>query len=112
MLAKLVQQFHLKIFFSNKYVHTSILNKVNAASKFSVSSSAKLFKDVLGETAPKNDLKACLLAGSLLAKRCRQERVCAVRTWALQCDACPGMTSLSLHRWASCTGTARSLRRR
>ena len=75
MLAKLVQQFHLKIFFSNKYVHTTVLNKVASASKFSVSSSSRLFREVLGESACKNDLKACLLAGTLLSRRCREEKV-------------------------------------
>ena len=75
MLAKLFQQHHLKIFFSNKFVHTSVLDKVKASAQISVSSNSKLFQDVLGEFAPKNDLKACLLAGSLLAKRCRQAKV-------------------------------------
>ena len=74
MLAKLFQQHHLKIFFSNKFVHTSVLDKVKASAQISVSSNSKLFQDVLGEFAPKNDLKACLLAGSLLAKRCRQAK--------------------------------------
>ena len=76
MLAKLVQQHHLKIFFSNKFVHTSVLNKVRANTQVTVSSNSKLFQDVLGEFAPKNDLKACLLAGSLLAKRLRREKAC------------------------------------
>ena len=116
MLAKLVQQFQLKIFFSNKYVHTHVLNKVepcpspagglpgslggvrmirlplaqvNAGAAFSVSSSGNVFRDVLGENACRNDLKACLLAGNLLAQRCRQNKARRPRS----CSGLRGLTA-------------------
>ncbi len=69
MLAKLVQPYHLKVFFSNKFVHASILDTLQNVCVTSVSTNNKLFTDLVGATKPKNDVRACLAVAKLLAEK-------------------------------------------
>ena len=75
MLAKLVQSYHLKIFFSNKYLHASILNKLNNNAVVSVSTNNPNVIELLGQFSPKNDEQACRLAGRILADRAKRKQV-------------------------------------
>jgi len=69
MLAKLVQPYHLKVFFSNKFVHASILDTLQNVCVTSVSTNNKLFTGLVGATKPKNDVRACLAVAKLLAEK-------------------------------------------
>ena len=71
MLAKVVRPFHFKIFFSNKYVHATVLDKIANTAVASVCSNNKLFTERLGQYACKNDEDACELAGQMLAEKAR-----------------------------------------
>ena len=75
MLAKLVQPFHLKIFFSNKYLHATVLNKLANTSVVSVNTNNPKVIETLGEHSPKNDEHACRLVGQLLAENLKRKKV-------------------------------------
>ena len=75
MLAKAVHPFHFKVFFSNKYVHAAILNKLTATHLASVSTNNRLFAESLGPLVPKTSLQACELAGKLLAQKAARKKV-------------------------------------
>ena len=75
MLAKLVRPHHLKLFFSNKHLHASIVSKVNDNCIVSVSTNNKHFVDTLGIYAPKNDERACEAAAAVLARKAVERKV-------------------------------------
>ena len=65
MPAKLLKPFHFKVFFSNKYVHGMVLDKVTNVVVASVASNNHAFMHHLGEKASKNSTKACELLGKI-----------------------------------------------
>lgn len=75
MLAKLVRPHHLKLFFSNKHLHVSIISKVDDNTVVSVSTNNKHFTDTLGIYAPKNDERACEAAAAVLIKKAVERKV-------------------------------------
>lgn len=75
MLAKLVQQYHLKIFFSNKYLHATILDKLTNKAVISAATNSTKLTEALGEFASKNDERACTLVGRTLAAAAKTNNV-------------------------------------
>ena len=75
MLAKLVQPYHLKVFFSNKFVHASVIDTLRNVCVTSVSSNNKLFAGLVGASKPKNDVRACLALAKLLAEKAQGQQV-------------------------------------
>ena len=75
MLVKIVQPYHLKVFFSNKFVHASILDTLQNVCVTSVSTNNKLFDSLIGPYKPKNDVRACLAVAKLLAEKAQQLQV-------------------------------------
>lgn len=83
MLAKLIRPFHFKIFFSNKYVHASVLDKVTNVAVASISSNNRAFAMYLGESACKNNEQACELLARMLAHKVRERQVRARKAAAV-----------------------------
>ena len=75
MLAKLVQQYHLKIFFSNRYLHATILDKLTNKSVISAATNSERLTKALGEYASKNDERACTMVGRILAAAAKTKNV-------------------------------------
>lgn len=75
MLVKLLKPFHFKVFFSNKYVHAMVLDKVTNVAVASVCSNNRAFEHHLGEKASKNNEKACDLLARMLARKIREREV-------------------------------------
>lgn len=81
MLVKIVQPYHLKVFFSNKFVHASILDTLQNVCVTSVSTNNKLFDSLIGTYKPKNDVRACLAVAKLLAEKAQQLQVYVAADW-------------------------------
>ena len=75
MLAKLVRPHHLKLFFSNRFVHASIIAKQNNACVASASTNNATFRKLLGIYAPKNDEAACEQVARVLATKAAAKKV-------------------------------------
>ncbi|KAK9790521.1 hypothetical protein WJX73_008337 [Symbiochloris irregularis] len=75
MLAKLVQQYHLKIFFSSRFLHAAILDKITNKSVVSANTNSAKLIELLGELASKNDERACTLVGRTLAAAAKTKNV-------------------------------------
>ena len=114
MLAKLVQQYQLKIFFSNRYLHASILNKLTNKAVASCATNSDKLIQALGLHKPKNDVNACRLVGKLLADSAKRQNVCPFRFCTCgSCSSAPAesqQASLPVER--SVTGLADILGRR
>ena len=94
MLAKLLKPFHFKVFFSNKYVHAQVLDKLSNVAVASVCSNNRAFDYYLGEKVCKNDEKACQLLGKMLANKVKERQVCPV----LVLSSMPALPRMS-HPW-------------
>ncbi|CAL8465150.1 g4685 [Coccomyxa elongata] len=75
MHAKLVRPYHLKLFFSGKHIHASIISKIDKSCVVSASTNNATFKRILGEYAPKNDERACQEVARELAKKAAKKNV-------------------------------------
>ena len=75
MLAKLLKPFHFKVFFSNKYVHGMVLDKVTNVVVASLASNNYAFTHHLGEKQCKTSEKACELLGRMLAEKMKAKEV-------------------------------------
>lgn len=75
MLAKLVRPYHLKLFFSGKHIHATIVSKIDNTCVVSASTNNSQFLRLLGKYAPKNDEKACEEVAKLLAKKAARKKV-------------------------------------
>lgn len=75
MLAKLLKPFHFKVFFSKKFVHAQVLDKVTNVAVASICSNNRAFEYYLGPRASKNSEKACELLAKLLAAKVRERQV-------------------------------------
>ena len=78
MLAKLVRPHHLKLFFSNRFVHASIIAKQNNVCVASTSTNNATFRKLLGLYAPKNREEACEEVAKVLAKKAAAKKVHSV----------------------------------
>ena len=106
MLAKIVQPYHLKVFFSNKFVHASILDTLQNVCVTSVSTNNKLFDSLIGTYKPKNDVRACLAVAKLLAEKAQQLQVCnAEMTLTNKYLASPmwRCCKVQVHWWGACS---------
>ncbi len=75
MHAKLVRPYHLKLFFSGKHIHASIISKIDKSCVVSANTNNATFKRILGEFAPKNDERACQEVARELAKKAAKKNV-------------------------------------
>lgn len=75
MLAKLIKPFHFKVFFSKKYVHASVLDKVTNVIVAAVKSNSWACTHHLGDRGNKNDERACAIVGKLLMHRVKERQV-------------------------------------
>jgi ribosomal protein L18 len=75
MHAKLVRPHHLKLFFSGKHIHATIVSKIDNTCVVSASTNNSIFQRVLGQYAPKNDERACEEVAKLLAKKAAKKKV-------------------------------------
>ena len=75
MHAKLVRPYHLKLFFSGKHIHASVISKIDKSCVVSASTNNATFKRILGEYAQKNDERACQEVARELAKKLAKKNV-------------------------------------
>ncbi len=73
MLAKIVQPYHLKVFFSNKFVHVSILDTLKNVCVTSVSTNNSYFDKLF--TKKKNDVRACIAVAKVLSEKAQELQV-------------------------------------
>jgi ribosomal protein L18 len=79
MLAKLLRPYHLKLFFSQKSIHATIISKVDNSTVVSADTNNKLFRKILGEYSSKNDERACEEVAKVLAKQAVKKKVMYLR---------------------------------
>jgi len=75
MLVKLVRPFHLKLFYSGKLIHASIISKIENKCIISTSSNNRLYRETLGEHAPKNDQRASEKVAEVLLGKIKKKEV-------------------------------------
>lgn len=75
MHAKFLRPYHLKLFFSAKLLHASIISKIEDKCIISTSSNNRLYREVLGEHAPKNDQRACEQVANVLLQKMKKKQV-------------------------------------
>lgn len=75
MHAKLVRPYHLKLFFSGKHIHASIVSKIDNSCVVSACTNNSTFQRILGQYAPKNDERACEEVARLLAQKAIRRNV-------------------------------------
>ncbi len=86
MLAKYLRQYHLKLFYSAKFIHASIIAKIENKCIISTSSNNRFYRETLGEYAPKNDRKASEHVAKVLLDKMRKKQVrCMVISRFLPC---------------------------
>eukprot|EP00884_Botryococcus_braunii_P016919 jgi/Botrbrau1/3910/Bobra.0183s0131.1 len=82
MLAKLLEPYHLKIFFSNRLIKAEVLNKLKNDVVASACTNNRWIvahlKELGGPYASKNDERAAQVAGEYLAKKCLEKEVTGV----------------------------------
>ena len=93
MLTKFLRPFHLKLFYSGKHIHASIISKIENKCIISTSSNNRLYRETLGEYAPKNDQKASEAIASVLLEKLQKKQVptaqdiiCGVHEIQLACS--------------------------
>ena len=75
MLTKLLRPFHLKLFYSGKHIHASIISKIENKCIISTSSNNRLYRETLGEYAPKNDQTASEAVAKVLLEKLKNKQV-------------------------------------
>ena len=75
MLTKLLRPFHLKLFYSAKNIHASIISKIENKCIISTSSNNRLYRETLGEYAPKNDQRASEAVANVLLDKLKKKQV-------------------------------------
>ena len=86
MLAKFLRPYHLKLFFSSKLIHASVISKIDNKCIAATSSNNVQYRNVLGEYAPKNDQKACeVVAKTLLEKLGKKQVATTAKAYLQQC---------------------------
>lgn len=75
MLTKFLRPFHLKLFYSGKHIHASIISKIENKCIISTSSNNRLYRETLGEYAPKNDQTASEAVAKVLLEKLRKKQV-------------------------------------
>lgn len=74
MLAKFLRQYHLKLFYSAKLIHASIIAKIENKCVISTSSNNRLYRETLGEYAPKNDRRASERVAKVLLEKMKKKQ--------------------------------------
>ena len=84
MLAKFLRPYHLKLFFSSKLIHASVISKIDNKCIASTSSNNVQYRNILGEYAPKNDQKACEVVAKTLLEKLGKKQVATTAKASLQ----------------------------
>ncbi|CAL5229499.1 g12835 [Coccomyxa viridis] len=78
MLTKFLRPFHLKLFYSGKHIHASIISKIENKIIISTSSNNRLYRETLGEYAPKNDQTASEAVAKVLLDKLKKKKVASL----------------------------------